>query len=84
MKIVSIILIQIVTYLTTICQGTMKPEEGPYMEGDIMPSPSADGVIAKMRKWEDGIVPYEFQKKYPAKKRVEKAMKEFEKYTCVR
>lgn len=62
------------------------PEEGIYMEGDIMIPPSLDAVSMKMHKWDDGIVPYKFEKDYPetGMRRVKRAIEEFKKYTCVK
>lgn len=67
--------------------GVIKnPELGPFLEGDILPSPASDGLANPQLKWTNGIVYYKYDEDYPdvGIYQVERAIKEFHKYTCIR
>lgn len=66
----------------------VNPEElGEYLEGDILiPSDGKNGLLGETTKWKDGIVPYEISWLFAPSdvEKIEKAMEQYHKYTCIR
>lgn len=79
-----LILVTVLTLISQINCDDNNGEEGLHIEGDILASPSADGLASGRYKWDNGIVPYKFEFGYANKQKVLSAMAEFHKYTCIR
>lgn len=65
------------------------PEEGGYMEGDMMMESNIQ-LVTGLQMWKNGVIPYKYHKNFvgddddPGTFQVERAMNEFHKYTCIR
>lgn len=67
-------------------ESGVNPEElGEYFEGDIMSSPTRNGMLDETYRWKNGVVPYEIGGSFGKDLEIiEWAMNEYHKRTCIR